>query len=259
MRVLWISALVVGLDQLTKAAVLHFMVRQQSIPILGDWLKFTFTENPGMAFGIQFGPRGLVTFLSVGATLLVIYYMYQVRGGYTPYRASLALILGGAIGNIIDRVFYGVLLGYGDLFVGKVVDFIHVSLWQGFVPEIFPFVGGAYMELFPIWNVADMAIVLGVVGILYFQKTFHERLYEKQVAEMGEDPPDWERSSPPETHDMHSGAHDADEPASDTETESASPEGRSENIAHRASSSSLAPSSPSDRSSMQGSSSDGAK
>ena len=54
MRILWISALVIGLDQLTKAAVLQLMYRQQSIPILGDWLKFTFTENPGMAFGIQF-------------------------------------------------------------------------------------------------------------------------------------------------------------------------------------------------------------
>jgi signal peptidase II len=257
MRLLWISALVVGLDQLTKAAVLHFMVRQQSIPILGDWLKFTFTENPGMAFGIQFGPRGLVTFLSVGATLLVIYYMYQVRGGYTPYRASLALILGGAIGNIIDRVFYGVLLGYGDLFVGKVVDFIHVSLWRGFVPEIFPFVGGAYMELFPIWNVADMAIVLGVVGILYFQKTFHERLYETQAAEMGEeDPSAWKASGVPGPHDASSGTRHADESVAEAET---APEGRSEDIAHRASSPPLAPSSPSDHSPMQGSSSDGAK
>ena len=189
MRVLWISAVVVGLDQLTKAAVLHFMVRQQSIPILGDWLKFTFTENPGMAFGIQLGTRGLVTFLSVAATLLVIYYMYQVRNAYTPYRASLALILGGAIGNIIDRVFYGALLGYDNLFFGKVVDFIHVSFWEGFVPEIVPFLGGAYMELFPIWNVADMAIVLGVVGVLYFQNTFHRQLYEEQLAQMEEDSP----------------------------------------------------------------------
>ncbi|NBB73184.1 MAG: peptidase A8 [Bacteroidetes bacterium] len=189
MRVLWITAVVVGLDQLAKAAVLHFMVRQQSIPILGDWLKFTFTENPGMAFGIQLGTRGLVTFLALAATLLVIYYMYQVRNGYTPYRASLSLILGGAIGNIIDRVFYGVLLGYDGLFFGKVVDFIHVSLWRGFVPEFVPGLGGAYMELFPIWNVADMAIVLGVVGVLYFQNTFHRQLYEEQLAQMEDDPP----------------------------------------------------------------------
>lgn len=182
MRLLWISALVIGLDQLTKALVLRFMVQHQSIPVLGDWLKLTFTENPGMAFGIQVGPRGMVTFLSIAATLLVIYYMYQVRDGYLPYRASLALILGGALGNIIDRVFYGALLGYGDLFTGRVVDFIHVSLWEGFVPELVPMLGGAYMELFPIWNVADMAIVCGVAGVLYFQRQFHERLYEAQQA-----------------------------------------------------------------------------
>ena len=216
MRLLWISALVVGLDQLTKAAVLHFMVKYQSIPVLGDWLKFTFTENPGMAFGIQLGPRGTVTVLAVGATLLVIYYMYQVRNGYLPYRASLAFILGGALGNIIDRVFYGALLGYGDLFTGRVVDFIHVSLWEGFVPKTVPFIGGAYMELFPIWNVADMAIVLGVVGILYFQKTFHQQLYEEQMAaeaEENDEPAGWAAESPRATDDSPAAANAPSEQA----------------------------------------------
>lgn len=177
MRVLWISAVVVFVDQLTKAIVLQFMTRHQSIPLLGDWLKLTFTENPGMAFGIQIGPKGVVTGLSIVATILVIYYLYQVRDQYWPYRMSLALILGGALGNIIDRAFYGILLGYDGWFTGRVVDFIHVSLWEGFLPEVIPFVGGAYMELFPIWNVADMAIVSGVVGMLIFQGTFHERLH----------------------------------------------------------------------------------
>lgn len=183
MRVLWITALVVCIDQITKVTVLNLMVRHESIPLIGDWFRFTFTENPGMAFGLQPGPSGLVTGLAIIATALVIYYMYQVRGGYTPYRASLAMILGGALGNIIDRVFYGVILGYGDLFSGKVVDFIHVSLWEGFIPEIVPVIGGAYMELFPIWNVADMAIVGGVIGILIFQKTFHQRLHEAATKE----------------------------------------------------------------------------
>jgi signal peptidase II len=139
----------------------------------------------------------------VGATLLVIYYMYQVRNGYLPYRASLALILGGALGNIIDRVFYGALLGYGELFTGRVVDFIHVSLWEGFVPQMVPFIGGAYMELFPIWNVADMAIVLGVVGILYFQKTFHQQLYEEQMAAEAEEDnsPDRQAADAPRASD----------------------------------------------------------
>ena len=183
MRVFWISVLVLLADQATKAAVLNFMYRQQSIALLGDWLRLTFTENPGMAFGITVGPPGTVTVLSIIATVLVAAYIYQVRDTYPPYRMSLSFILGGAIGNIIDRVFYGWWLGYGELFTGKVVDFIHVSLWQGFIPEVVPFLGGAYMELFPIWNVADMAIVCGVVGVLVFHHEFHERLIEQQRAQ----------------------------------------------------------------------------
>ena len=179
MRFLWLSAFVVAVDQATKATVLQYMTPQngvpQSIPILGDWLRLTFTENPGMAFGLTFGPPGTVTVLSLIATCLVAGYIYQVRHGYAPYVWSLALIFGGALGNIVDRVFYGVLLDYGTYFTGHVVDFIHVSLWRGFIPDVVPLIGGAYMELFPIWNVADMAIVIGVVGVLLFHRTFHHR------------------------------------------------------------------------------------
>lgn len=175
MRIFWISGAVVLLDQVTKATVLQYMYREQSIPLLGDWLRLTFTENPGMAFGLTIGPPGTVTVLSLVATLLVGAYVYQVRHEYAPYRWSLAFILGGALGNIIDRVFYGVLLDYGPYFTGHVVDFIHVSLWQGFIPPAIPFFGGSYLELFPIWNVADMSIVLGVVGVMLFHRTFHER------------------------------------------------------------------------------------
>ena len=179
MRFLWLSAFVVAVDQATKAAVLQFMTPQngvpRSIPLVGDWLRLTFTENPGMAFGLSFGPPGTVTVLSIIATCLVAGYIYQVRSGYAPYVWSLALIFGGALGNIVDRVFYGVLLDYGTYFTGHVVDFIHVSLWRGFIPDAVPLIGGAYMELFPIWNVADMAIVVGVVGVLLFHRPFHER------------------------------------------------------------------------------------
>jgi len=175
MRVFWIAGAVVLLDQATKAAVLEFMYREQSIPLLGDWLRLTFTENPGMAFGITIGPPGTVTILSLVATTLVAAYVYQVRNDYAPYRWSLSFILGGALGNIIDRVLYGVLLDYGTWFTGHVVDFIHVSLWQGLIPRSVPIVGGSYLELFPIWNVADMSIVLGVVGVMMFHHTFHAR------------------------------------------------------------------------------------
>lgn len=182
MRVLWITAVTVLIDQITKAIVLHTMYRGQSIPVLGDWLKFTFTENPGMAFGLTFGPKAFVTIASLVATTLIIVYLFRVQDSYWPYRASLALILGGALGNIIDRVFYGVLLGYDTFFVGKVVDFIQVDLWSGYISELVPVIGGAYVSLFPIWNVADMAIVGGVVGILIYQKRYHEQLMAEQEA-----------------------------------------------------------------------------
>jgi signal peptidase II len=183
MRVLWLSGLVLFIDQLTKAAVLEYMYRGQSIPLIGDWLKFTFTENPGMAFGIEVGPQGTVAVLALLAMCLVAYYFYHVRHSYLPYRLSLALIFGGAIGNIIDRVFYGVILGYGELFRGKVVDFIHVSVWEGWIPEFIPLYGGSFTRLFPIWNVADMAIVGGVIGVLLFHHRFHEQEMKRLARE----------------------------------------------------------------------------
>jgi|GEM_PF-169657 len=178
MRVLWVAALIILVDQATKLTVLQTMYRGQSIPLVGDWLRFTFTENPGMAFGIQVGPPGLITVFALLVTGLIVYYIYQIRGAYYPYRLSLAFILGGAIGNIIDRVFYGVMLDYNGYFRGHVVDFIHVDMWRGHLPEFLPLIGGSYTALFPIWNVADMAIVAGVVGILIFQNRFHDELME---------------------------------------------------------------------------------
>jgi signal peptidase II len=176
MRFLLVTAVVVVIDQISKVVVLNTMYRGQSIPVLGDWFRLTFTENPGMAFGLNFGPHGLITILSIIATVLIAWYMYRVHHAYGPYSVALSMILGGALGNIIDRVFYGVILGYGGLFRGKVVDFIHFNVWRGYIPEGVPLIGGSYMALFPIWNVADMAIVVGVVGILVFQNQFHDRL-----------------------------------------------------------------------------------
>jgi signal peptidase II len=183
MRILWITAVTIIVDQIAKVAVVKYMFPGQSIPVLGDWLRLTFTTNPGMAFGITFGPPGFVTILSLLATGLIVGYIYTVRGGYAPYLASLGLILGGALGNIIDRVIYGVIYENGPLFTGEVVDFIHFNIWRGYLPEQVPLLGGNYVALFPIWNVADMAIVIGVVGILLFQGRFHEKQARRQTAD----------------------------------------------------------------------------
>ncbi|PSQ96882.1 MAG: peptidase A8 [Bacteroidetes bacterium SW_9_63_38] len=222
MRFLWLSVIVVAVDQTTKAAVLQFMASPtgipRSIPLVGDWLRLTFTENPGMAFGITLGPPGTVTVLAVFATVLVAGYIYQVRDGYAPYVWSMSLIFGGAVGNIIDRIFYGVLLDYGTYFTGHVVDFIHVSLWKGFIPEAVPLIGGAYMELFPIWNVADMAIVLGVVGVLLFHRPFHRRQHEaERDTTENENAGGTSESSPPTER---SGLQSGTDPAPDVREES---------------------------------------
>lgn len=182
MRVLWLTATILLLDQISKIVVVQTMYRGQSIALLGDWLKLTYTGNPGMAFGFMFGPPGMITIFSILATLLIVYYLWKVRREYLPYRYSLALILGGALGNIIDRVFYGRIFGNNPWFQGEVVDFIHVNVWRGYIPEAVPIIGGAYTALFPIWNVADMAIVVGVVGILIFQRHFHDHAVAQMEA-----------------------------------------------------------------------------
>ncbi|MBX2819663.1 MAG: signal peptidase II [Rhodothermaceae bacterium] len=176
MHLIWIALVIIAIDQATKLIVYNTMTIQESIPIIGDWLRFTYTENPGMAFGINFGPDGLVTALSISATLLICLYLYKVKDSYFWYSVSIACILGGALGNIIDRVLYGYLFYDAPLFTGRVIDFIHLNLWKGYLPNAIPVIGGKYAALFPIWNVADMAIVMGVIGILVYQNKFQESL-----------------------------------------------------------------------------------
>lgn len=182
MRVLRITFLIVVLDQITKIWVKTSMVKYQSIPVLGDVFKFTFTENPGMAFGLSLGSKLFLTLFSIIATGLIGLYLWNVRTGPKGYRIALSLILGGALGNIIDRVFYGVIWGYGELFYGNVVDFIHIDLWQGLLPGWLPFVGGSPFALFPIGNIADLAIIGGVGAIIIFQRRFQDAMIAAESA-----------------------------------------------------------------------------
>ena len=202
MRLLWIAFGVLVVDQATKVMVRSNMTLRTSIDLIGDWLKFTYTENPGMAFGIVIGSTAIVTALSIIATGLIIYYLYRVRAGYAPYTMSLAAVLGGALGNIVDRIFYGWIFDYGTLFEGRVVDFIHFNIWTGLVPESVPLVGGMFVALFPIFNAADIAICGGVAGILIFQKKFHSQQFQEMEAENNSSAPEEESEGPPEQVDI---------------------------------------------------------
>ncbi len=176
MRVLWITAVIVVLDQVTKLLVKGFSVPfldfyHAGVPlgsshaILGDFLRLTYIENPGMAFGIDFGGKLFLTLFSIVASAGIFYYLYKIRYESLIIRCSLAMILGGAIGNLIDRVFYGVLFGEGPLFYGKVVDFVDVDFFN------IDFLG-FHISRWPVFNVADASVSIGVLLLLIFHRRF---------------------------------------------------------------------------------------
>jgi signal peptidase II len=151
MWVLVFTLLVVVLDQMTKLAVKARFYRGESIEIFGDTLRFTYIENPGMAFGIRFGSPLFFTVFATLASAIILIYLYRMRRERFQSRFSLALILGGAIGNLIDRFAYG-----------KVIDFIDV---------------GVESTRWPVFNIADSAVTVGMiilVSLVLFEREKNE-------------------------------------------------------------------------------------
>jgi signal peptidase II len=174
LRVLFVSLFVVAADQLTKFLVkgLHVewlginfagMPYGSSKQVFGNFVKITFIENPGMAFGIDVGPKMFLTIFTIGASLVILYYIYKHRHDGILLRLSLAFILAGALGNLMDRTFYGLIYSYAPLFHGRVVDFVQVEFWD------FTFLGRTYTT-WPIFNVADVSVTCGFLIILLFHK-----------------------------------------------------------------------------------------
>lgn len=180
MRVLYLSFFVVIADQITKLLVKGFsipflnfnydgMYYGQVIPVIGDFFRLTFIENPGMAFGYDPGSafKFWVTLFSLAASIGLIVYIYLIRDKSFSLRLAIALILGGAIGNLIDRMFYGVIFDYAPLFYGKVVDFLDVDFFD------FTLFGKTY-DRWPIFNIADAAVSTGVLVLIFFYRK-HQR------------------------------------------------------------------------------------
>jgi len=170
MRVLFVTLALVLLDQLSKLLVkgfslpvLNISVRGmnygESIPLLGDWLKITYIENPNMAFGIELGGKLFLTLFAMLAAVVIVVLLYRHRKEKFAFRLSLALVLAGALGNLIDRTLYGVLYDTAPLFYGNVVDFINFDL---FVIRI----ASSAFKFWPIFNIADAAVSIGVVMLL---------------------------------------------------------------------------------------------
>ena len=132
----------------------------QSIPLIGEAVRITYVENPGMAFGISWGSAKIVlTLLTVCITAALAYVVHTRNDAPRMERLSYMLIFSGAVGNLIDRMFYGVLYGESPLFEGKVVDFLQVD-----IPDIVWF--GVEYTHFPVFNLADSCVSIGVVLML---------------------------------------------------------------------------------------------
>lgn len=134
------------------------------IRLIGDFVKFVYVENAGMAFGLQFGKyKVLLSLFSIIASIFLFVLVLKLENEKIPVQISFSLITAGAIGNLIDRVFYGTIFGYGKIFWGRVIDFVQVD-----IPDLT--IGSLHYTHFPVFNLADSCISIGVIILLIFNK-----------------------------------------------------------------------------------------
>lgn len=130
------------------------------VELIDGWLAFNFTKNPGMAMGMDWLSTPVISLIAITATLgIIVYIIVTLRKANYAYLVCMGLIIGGAMGNIYDRLFMGLAGGYGGVLEGHVVDFIHFTLTIGNTP-VFPY----------IFNVADIAISTSIIVLLLFHK-----------------------------------------------------------------------------------------
>jgi signal peptidase II len=179
-----IAFVIILIDQASKILVYNNMYLHEEIYVLGDWFRIHYLLNPGMAFGIkwdnEFGKLALTIF-RIGAMFGIGYYLWKIalRGVHSGFLICMSLILGGAVGNVIDSTFYGVFLNNAPAdaptpwFHGQVIDMLYFPIFDFVWPEWIPFFGGKYFEFFsPVFNIADSSIFIGVVITLIMQKRF---------------------------------------------------------------------------------------
>lgn len=185
--------IVLLLDQLVKIYIkTHFFLGEE-VRVAGDWFIIHFTENNGMAYGMEFGGNWGKLFLSVFrivAVAAIAWYLWTLTKQKEDkvYIVCISLIFAGAVGNIIDSAFYGMLFsdsnyevarfmpeegGYAGFLHGKVVDMLYFPVLKGHFPAWFPIWGSEDFIFFrPVFNIADASISFGVALIILFQKRF---------------------------------------------------------------------------------------
>jgi signal peptidase II len=179
-----IALAVIVVDQTSKLLVYNNMYLHQEINVIGDWFKLHYLLNPGMAFGIhwenEFGKLALSLFRIV-AMIGIGYYLIKMakKGASKGFLICMSLILGGAVGNVLDSTFYGVFLNNSlenspsPWFHGQVIDMLFFPIAEFVWPDWMPVVGGDYFLFFsPVFNIADSSIFIGVLIILIMQKSF---------------------------------------------------------------------------------------
>lgn len=172
-----LGAVLVLVDQVIKVLVKTNMELGQQIYLIGDWCRLCFVENKGMAFGMAFGGnvgKFLLSLFRICLSGVLIWWIHSlIKKGNTPtgVLVGLTLITAGAIGNIIDCLFYGLIWGYAPFMFGKVVDMFY-----------FPLITKGEEVIFfsPVFNFADSCVTIGAFYLLLFQWKFFSKEEEKQ-------------------------------------------------------------------------------
>ena len=176
-----IMVVAVMIDQIIKILVRTNMTTGETISVIGNWFLLHFVENEGIAFGVSFGQnigKLLLSLFRIGVVGFLVYYVFKmIKLGKlrTGTVVLSSMVLAGAIGNIVDSLFYGVIFGYAPFLYGSVVDMFYFPLFL--LPDWFPVFGGEYF--FPaVFNFADSCVTVGLIGLLFFLKDFSEKKEE---------------------------------------------------------------------------------
>ena len=180
LKITILLVIIILLDQLTKLATYKFMDYGQDghINILGKLFGLTYILNPGMAFGLQFNiPYGkiLLVGIRIFLSIAIVSIVYSKKSKISEVESfSLTLLLAGAIGNTIDCIFYGKFLNNAPIDApfqwgyGQVIDMLDLNIYSGICPHWIPFVGGKYISLFPVGNVADVSVLIGIFTLFIY-------------------------------------------------------------------------------------------